>query len=86
MVFSYDAQGRPFAVEYSANNGGSYITYFYALNQQGDVVKIFRPLPSRDSNGNLNTEVSGNVWLLIAAVAYATSGITMPSPTYTYGS
>ena len=53
MIFSYDAQGRPFAVKYSANNGGSYITYFYALNQQGDVVKIFRPLPSRDSNGNL---------------------------------
>ena len=53
MVFSYDAQGRPFAVKYSANNGGSYITYFYALNQQGDVVKIFRSLPSRDSNGNL---------------------------------
>ena len=25
MVFSYDAQGRPFAVKYSANNGGSYI-------------------------------------------------------------
>ena len=53
MIFSYDAQGRPFAVKYSTNNGGSYITYFYALNQQGDVVKIFRPLPSRDSNGNL---------------------------------
>ena len=53
MIFSYDAQGRPFAVKYSANNGGSYITYFYALNQQGDVVKIFRSLPSRDSNGNL---------------------------------
>lgn len=86
MAFSYDAQGRPFAVKYSANNGGSYITYFYALNRQGDVVKIFRPLPSRDSNGNLNTEVSGNVGLLIAAIAYATSGITMPSPTYTYGS
>lgn len=42
MIFSYDAQGRPFAVKYSTNNGGSYITYFYALNQQGDVVKIFR--------------------------------------------
>ena len=54
MIFSYDAQGRPFAVKYSTKNGGSYITYFYALNQQGDVVKIFRSLPSRDSNGNLN--------------------------------
>ena len=54
MIFSYDAQGRPFAVKYSTNNGGSYITYFYALNQQGDVVKIFRSLPSRDSNGNIN--------------------------------
>ena len=53
MVFSYDAQSRPFAVKYSTNNGGSYITYFYALNRQGDVVKIFRSLPSRDSNGNL---------------------------------
>ena len=53
MVFSYDAQGRPFAVKYSANNGGSYITYFYALNQQGDVVKIFRSLPVKDSDGNL---------------------------------
>ena len=86
MVFSYDAQGRPFAVKYSTNNGGSFINYFYALNQQGDVVKIFRSLPVKDSDGNLNTEVSGKVWLLIAAVAYATSGITMPSPTYTYGS
>ena len=53
MVFSYDAQGRPFAVKYSTNNGGSYITYFYALNQQGDVVKIFRSLPVKDSDGNL---------------------------------
>ena len=53
MIFSYDAQGRPFAVKYSTNNGGSYITYFYALNQQGDVVKIFRALPVKDSDGNL---------------------------------
>lgn len=40
MVFSYDAQGRPFAVKYSANNGGSYITYFhtYYVSDNGVLV------------------------------------------------
>ena len=52
MIFSYDAQGRPFAVKFSKNNGAKFTNYFYALNQQGDVVKIFRPVAVTDANGN----------------------------------
>ena len=52
MVFSYDAQGRPFGFKFSKNNGTSYTNYFYALNQQGDVVKIFRPITVKDADGN----------------------------------
>ena len=39
-------------MKYSTNNGASFIDYFYALKQQGDVVKIFRPDPVKDANGN----------------------------------
>ena len=53
MIFSYDAQGRPFAVKYSKNNGVKFTNYFYALNQQGDVVKIFRPVAVKDADGNV---------------------------------
>ena len=53
MIFSYDAQGRPFAVKYSSNNGAKFTNYFYALNQQGDVVKIFRPVAVKDADGNV---------------------------------
>ena len=52
MIFSYDEMGRPFAVKYSKNNGTKFTNYFYALNQQGDVVKIFRPVAVTDANGN----------------------------------
>ena len=53
MIFSYGAQGRPFAVKYSSNNGAKFTNYFYALNQQGDVVKIFRPEAVKDADGNV---------------------------------
>ena len=53
MVFSYDEMGRPFAVKYSKNNGTKFTNYFYALNQQGDVVKIFRPVAVKDADGNV---------------------------------
>ena len=52
MIFSNDALGRPFAVKYSKNNGTKFTNYFYALNQQGDVVKIFRPVAVTDATGN----------------------------------
>ena len=53
MVFSYDTQGRPFGFKFSKNNGASYTNYFYALNQQGDVMKIFRPITVKDADGNV---------------------------------
>ena len=53
MVFSYDAQGRPFGFKFSKDNGTKFTNYFYALNQQGDVVKIFRPVAVKDADGNV---------------------------------
>ena len=40
MDFLYDESGRPFALNYSTNGGSSFITYYYILNLQGDVVKL----------------------------------------------
>ena len=38
--FLYDESGRPFALNYSTDGGSSFITYYYILNLQGDVVKL----------------------------------------------
>ena len=40
LDFIYDESGRPFALNYSTNNGSSFTTYYYILNLQGDVVKL----------------------------------------------
>ena len=40
LDFLYDESGRPFALNYSTNGGSSFITYYYVLNLQGDVVKL----------------------------------------------
>ena len=40
LDFLYDESGRPFALNYSTNGGSSFITYYYILNLQGDVVKL----------------------------------------------
>ena len=40
LDFLYDESGRPFAMNYSTNGGSSFITYYYVLNLQGDVVKL----------------------------------------------
>ncbi len=42
LDFIYDEAGRPFALRYSTNGGASFITYYYVLNFQGDVVKLVR--------------------------------------------
>lgn len=39
MDFIYDESGKPFALNYSTN-GSSFITYYYILNLQCDVVKL----------------------------------------------
>ena len=45
MDFIYDESGRPFALNYSANGGKSFKTYYYILNLQGDVVKLVWYIP-----------------------------------------
>ncbi len=40
LDFLYDESGRPFALNYSTDGGSSFITYYYILNLQGDVVKL----------------------------------------------
>ena len=45
LDFIYDESGRPFALNYSTNNGSSFTTYYYILNLQGDVVKLIRYIP-----------------------------------------
>ena len=49
MDFIYDESGKPFAVCYSKNGGSSYTTYFYGINAQGDVEKIFRMVLNSDT-------------------------------------
>ena len=58
MDFIYDESGRPFAVCYSKNGGTSYTTYFYGVNAQGDVEKIFRILQN-DETGVYEEKVYG---------------------------
>ena len=45
MDFIYDESGRPFALNYSADGGSSFTTYYYILNLQGDVVKLISYIP-----------------------------------------
>ena len=45
LDFIYDESGRPFALNYSTNNGSSFTTYYYILNLQGDVVKLISYIP-----------------------------------------
>ena len=50
LKFAYDEQGRPYSVNYNGT------TYYYILNQQGDVIYIV------DANGNIQTEYVYNAW------------------------
>ena len=40
LDFVYDNNGQPFAMCYSNNNGASFVTFYYILNLQGDVVRL----------------------------------------------
>ena len=41
MDFIYDESGKPFALSYSSNGGENFYVYYYGVNAQGDVEKIF---------------------------------------------
>ena len=40
LIFTYDASGLPFSVDYSTNGGSSFTTYYYVTNMQGDVMEL----------------------------------------------
>ena len=54
--FSYDAQGKVVAVDYSTNGGNTYTTYYYLRNAQGDIVKLI------DNNKNTVVEYTYDSW------------------------
>jgi len=40
LRFSYDANGKVVAVNYSTDNGSTFNTYYYLRNAQNDIVKL----------------------------------------------
>ena len=40
LRFSYDADGKVVAVDYSTDNGSTFNTYYYLRNAQNDIVKL----------------------------------------------
>ena len=56
LDFIYDESGRPFALNYSTNNGTSFTAYYYILNQQGDVVKLV------NASGTASATYSYDAW------------------------
>ena len=47
LDFFYDTQGKPLAVIYRQNGDG--LSYYYLTNQQGDVTKLYKPVPGSGS-------------------------------------
>ena len=56
LRFSYDASGNAAAVDYSADNGSTFTTYYYVRNAQNDVVKLI------DGSGNTVVEYLYDSW------------------------
>ncbi len=73
--FSYDANGRVVAVDYSTDSGSTYTTYYYLRNAQGDIVKLI------DGNGNTVVEYVYDSWgkkLSTTGTLAATLGANQP--------
>ena len=68
LTFSYDNNDKPYAVKY--NN----ITYYYVLNQQGDVIRIV------DENGTTKAEYTYDAWGNVIASTGTDSGIGAVNP------
>ena len=56
LEFVYDTNGAPYALRYSSDSGKSWLTYYYVLNLQGDVVKLIY------TDGTVRAEYSYNAW------------------------
>ena len=68
LTFSYDNNDKPYAVKY--NN----TTYYYVLNQQGDVIRIV------DENGTTKAEYTYDAWGNVIASTGTDSGIGAVNP------
>ena len=65
LDFIYGADGRPFAVKYSADSGATFTTYYYVLNVQGDVMGLL------NSNGTLIVKYTYDAWGRVLSVTNA---------------
>ena len=73
--FSYDAQGKVVAVDYSENGGSSYTTYYYLRNAQGDIVKLI------DNGGDTKVEYTYDSWgKLLSTTGDQASGVGSKQP------
>ena len=75
LRFSYDASGNVAAVDYSANNGSTFATYYYVRNAQNDIVKLI------DNSGTAVVEYIYDSWgkVLSTTGTYAgTVGLDQP--------
>ena len=75
LRFSYDASGNAAAVDYSADNGSTFTTYYYVRNAQNDVVKLI------DGSGNTVVEYLYDSWgksISVTGTLAATLGTDQP--------
>ena len=67
LEFMYNESGQPHLVRYSTNSGSSYVTYYYILNQQGDVMALM------DTAGELAVKYTYDPWGRVLTVTNGSS-------------
>ena len=75
LEFMYNESGQPHLVRYSTNSGSSYVTYYYILNQQGDVMALM------DTAGELAVKYTYDPWGKVLTVTNG-SGTAITSATH----
>ena len=75
LEFMYNESGQPHLVRYSTNSGSSYGTYYYILNQQGDVMALM------DTAGELAVKYTYDPWGKVLTVTNG-SGTAITSATH----
>ena len=69
----YDNNNQPFACLYSSDYGATFTTFYYILNQQGDVTKI------TDASGNIVGTYIYDAWGTLIGGAHIGTGINIRS-------
>ena len=75
LEFMYNESGQPHLVRYSTNSGSSYVTYYYILNHQGDVMALM------DTAGELAVKYTYDPWGKVLTVTNG-SGTAITSATH----